>query len=213
MRLHVVLLLSLPLILASCFGQFNSERKNDWLLVPGERAGLIQKHTSERLLVETFGVENVRREVILQADGRELPGTVVFPADPVRRIEVYWKDPSTRLSPDEVHVLGDKTQWRLIEEITLGTTLTDLERLNDKPFEIAGWGWDYGGSICNWSGGMLDALLPERLASVVLYSKNFEDLAAGEQKSLHGDSCRTSSLPLIHKLNPTIVYLSIRFEK
>ena len=133
---------------------------------PGERAGLIQKHTSERLLVETFGVENVRREVILQADGRELPGTVVFPADPVRRIEVYWKDPSTRLSPDEVHVLGDKTQWRLIEEITLGTTLTDLERLNDKPFEIAGWGWDYGGSICNWSGGMLDALLPERLASL-----------------------------------------------
>ena len=43
--------------------------------------GLIQKHTSERLLVEIFGPENVRREIIPQADGQELAGTVVFPAD------------------------------------------------------------------------------------------------------------------------------------
>ena len=68
-------------ILGGCFGQFNSEGANDWLIVPGERAGLIQKHTSERLLVEIFGPENVRREIIPQADGQELAGTVVFPAD------------------------------------------------------------------------------------------------------------------------------------
>ena len=213
MSLQVALLFSLGLVTASCFGQFGSGRENDWLLIPGVRAGLIQKHTSERLLVETFGVGNVRHQVISQADGRELPGTVIFPADPVRRIEVYWKDSWTRLSPTEVHVLGDKTQWRLMQEITLGTTLTDLERLNGKPFQIAGWGWDYGGSVCNWSGGMLDAILPNGLVSVVLYSKSFEDLPADEQKSLHGDSCRPSSLPLIRQLNPSIVYFSIRFKQ
>ena len=74
--------------------------------------GLIQKHTSERLLVEIFGPENVRREIIPQADGQELAGTVVFPADPLRRSEIFWRDPSTRSSPTEVHVFGEKTHWR-----------------------------------------------------------------------------------------------------
>jgi hypothetical protein len=213
MTLKVALLFSLGVVLAGCFGQL-TQGENDWLLVPGERAGLIQKNTSERLLVETFGLENVRREVIPQADGQELPGTVIFPVDPVRRIEIFWKDPSTRSSPSEVHVFGEKTHWRLMKEITLGTTLTDLERLNGRPFEIAGWGWDYGGIVCNWNGGSLDAILPiERLGSVVLYTEGFEDLAAVEQESLHGDSCHPSSLPLIRRLNPSVVFLSIRFAE
>lgn len=176
--------------------------------------GLIQKHTSERLLVEIFGPENVRREIIPQADGQELAGTVVFPADPLHRIEIFWRDPSTRSSPTEVHVFGEKTHWRLMKEITLGTTLTDLERLNGRPFEIAGWGWDFGGIVCNWNGGSLEPILPiQRLVSVVLYTQRFEDLPSDEQESLHGDSCHPSNLPLIRSLNPSIVYLSILFAK
>jgi hypothetical protein len=72
MTAKLALLFSMGVILGGCFGQFNSEGSNDWLIVPGERAGLIQKHTSERLLVEIFGPENVRREIIPQADGQEL---------------------------------------------------------------------------------------------------------------------------------------------
>ena len=47
--------------------------------------------------------------------------------------------------------------WRSKKGIGLGSLLAEIEALNGKPFEMSGFGWDYGGNITDFKGGKLDS--------------------------------------------------------
>jgi hypothetical protein len=212
-RLSVILAVSVGVVLWECRADLTSERANDWLLVPGERAGSIGNRTSEQRLRELFGAENVVRQVIFLGDGGEEPGTVLFPDDPLRRVEIFWRDQPTRLSPRTLRIAGNKTRWRLQNGITLRTTLTELEKLNGRSFEIAGWGWDFGGVVCTWNDGVLEGVF-RQMGGAALYAASIsQELTGDEEHSLIGETCRPSSLPLLHKINPAIEFLWIEFAE
>ncbi len=125
-----------------------------WLIVPGVRAGAVTIATSERDLVELFGRENVIPSDIPIGEGLTVPGTLLFPQDSTRKLVVIWKGPD-RQSVREVRVTEEGTLWSTDTGITIGTSLKEIERINQRPFRLSGFDWDYGGTVLDWSGGEL----------------------------------------------------------
>src|SRR4029077_12172223 len=85
----------------------------------------------------------------------------LFPLDPTRQIDILWKDPQEKRSPKRVPISGEMNLWRTVYGISLGTSLKRRERLNRKPFRLAGFGWDYSGTVISWSHGALEQELQE----------------------------------------------------
>ena len=182
------------------------EVQNDWLLVPGERAGPVRVNTSEADLRRLFGTTNVTATTISLGEGAEEPATAIFPKDPNRRLEILWGDPETRNSPREVRLDGAHSQWRLANGITLGTSLQELEHLNGRPFQIGGWEKEGAGIVYGWEGGALDTLFPSTGGRVWLDEPKWDLLTKAERGVLRGGS---SALPGLQKTNPQIRRMTI----
>ena len=129
----------------------------DFLLVPGQRIGpLYAAHSLENDLVQTFGVQNVKRQEIYLGEGATAPGFVIF-GDTRNAVEVYYDTSFVKDRPALLRITEEGTDWKSPEGITIGTTLEELVRINGKPVTFWGFGWDYGGAVSNWNGGKIDA--------------------------------------------------------
>lgn len=128
------------------------------------------KDATEESLKQAFGGDNVVYKSVPGAEGTESNASVIFPNDPARMVTVFWWDEEKRARPSTVQVqanwesAGDgedadpwKTDvlWQTPQGIRIGSTIEEVEAANGKPFEIAGFGWDYGGFAVNWNGGAL----------------------------------------------------------
>lgn len=127
-----------------------------WLILLSGEKGVIGAHTTRQVLVRTFGAANVIDKDIDVGEGETEPGTVLFPKDPQRLIEILWKD-AGKTTPASGQIEGSKSRWRAAHNISLGTSLKELERLNGRPFHLAGFGWDYSGTVLSWDEGSLAA--------------------------------------------------------
>jgi hypothetical protein len=101
--------------------------------------------------------DQVRAENIDIGEGEEAPGAVVYPDNPRQTVFVIWKDAARRRYPLSVDI-RQKSQQVTYGGIGLGTTLKVLERLNGRPFELAGFEWDYSGTVTSWEGGRLESV-------------------------------------------------------
>jgi hypothetical protein len=87
-------------------------------------------------LSRRFGAVNVVSREINLGEGDTAPGTVLFPDDRLRRVEIAWEDQRGQRQPQVIRVSGDETLWRTPQGITLRTTLEQVRRLNGKPVRI-----------------------------------------------------------------------------
>jgi len=189
-----------------------------WLIVPGKGFGAITAESSEAQLVKHFGRDNVRSEDIDMGEGETEPGTVVFPDDPVRRVEVLWKDAKEKRFPWRIQIYGQKSLWHTREGVSLGTTLRELERINGKPFKLAGFAWDYSGTVYSWEGGALEnALMPKDKWHLTV---RLDEPAPGnprvtdeERLSVLGEGEFRSDHPVMQKINPRIYTVSLGFDE
>lgn len=121
------------------------------------------KLTDEAALVKRFGRENVVNAKLDGAEGASVRGTVVFPKDPSRRLEVTWHDAAKRRRLAGIAIDG-RSEWlvrtpgKASPAVGLKTGIDGLEEANERPFLINGFGWDYGGYGAGWKGGKLDDL-------------------------------------------------------
>ena len=127
-----------------------------YLIVPGRSVGKIGASTTRADLVRMFGAANVKEARIPLGEGETAPGTVVFPGDKKRRIEILW---NSKKLINTVSITGKSSLWHTADGISLGTRLSKLEELNGKPFSFSGLGWDYGGNILSWEQGRLEKKL------------------------------------------------------
>src|SRR5579883_2889089 len=118
---------------------------NDWLLVPGRRAGPITPQVTHAGLIRLFGAQNVVDEQVEVNDGGPQFGTVVYKQYPDRQVIVVWRD--------------DKPE-HTTQQIRIGTTLKKLEELNSGPFTLARFGFDGSGTVISFRGGALKTLKP-----------------------------------------------------
>ena len=136
-----------------------------WQITPGRVAGPMTARTSEADLAKHFGAATVKPTRVELGEGESTPGTVLFPDDSSKRAQIVWHDTISRSGPSRLILRGSRSQWTVGPGITLGTSLKELERINGRPFTLAGFGWDYAGVITEWGGGTLDSAL----AGVKLY--------------------------------------------
>jgi hypothetical protein len=152
---------------------------------------------SEAELKEIFGNE-VKRSTGYYPEGMgEYQNTLLYP-DSKNEVEFVWLDDSVNFNGlMHIKVSGQKTGWKTFEGITLGTTLKELESLNQRPFAFYGFGWDYSGMV-DWGNGHLF----ERQIFVSLDYPG--ESIPPEFDGLLGDHKMKSDSELAQKANPVV---------
>jgi hypothetical protein len=180
-----------------------------WEIVPGQRIGLVNRTEAEIDLQMAFGAKNVQQTSVMLGEGETAPGTVAFPDDSTRRVEVLWHDAQNRRYPAVAILQGEKSLWQLPRGVTLGTTLHELEEANGRPFTLAGFGWDYAGAVLSWNGGALDSALGPwtKLYLTPPPSQNGDSLYAQAM----GDRPFSSSSHPMRAINPKVHRIRVEF--
>lgn len=119
---------------------------------------------------------------------------------------VIWHDTVARTRPTRATVGGSRTRWLVIPGVSIGASLSELERLNGRPFKLLGFSWDYAGTVSSREGGRLDSLWrggPENKVLVWLrLSPDSAGYASSRSREVAGDRIFPSSLPAMRALNP-----------
>ena len=184
-----------------------------WLFAADAAGDAVRATDTEATLRARYGTDNVASERIHLGEGETAPGTVIFPNDSSRRLTVTWDDTVARARPTRVTIDSRETRWFVIPGVTIGTSLSELERLNGGPFKLFGFSWDYAGTVSGWDGGRLDSLWrggPEN--KVLVWLRLSPDSAGYESphaREVAGERIFSSSLPAMRALNPSVYALFI----
>jgi hypothetical protein len=117
-------------------------------------AGVFGRESSYSDMVSLFGAANVVLEGIEGTEGIEIPGTVIYPNDPLRRLEVLWIDAEMHRHPGAIWI-SNESHWKGWRGVRIGMTLEDVETLNGKPFKLRTFVGDCGGEVTDWRGGAM----------------------------------------------------------
>ncbi|WP_337044504.1 hypothetical protein [Emticicia sp. 17c] len=191
---------------------------NDWLCIAGERAGVVLATSSEKELIEQLGSANVSpHDTIYGPEGMFTIGTILYKGTP-NEAHIWWKDTLNFAKPEGVEIgwveagNENKIEWHTNTGIKVGTTLVELEKINEKPFQFSGFGWDYGGAVVDWNGGkLMDKDGSSYLAVTLAYNYEDERLNSVADKVL-GDKTFSSKDPNAQKLNPFVSKIMVSFR-
>jgi hypothetical protein len=176
-----------------------------WLILATGKSGPINAHTTRNDLVRTYGAANVEDQDVDVGEGETVHGTALFPNDPGRFIQIIWGDAEKKAAPKTLTIRGNKSRWKTLHDISLGTSLKQLEQLNGKPFHMSGYGWDYEGTIMSWDNGTLARDLGEASREHGEQGRIILRLTCGTTGTEPlGDRDFTSSDPILQKANPCV---------
>ena len=192
----------------------NSFAQTSFQIIPGVKVGAITTKTSEADLRRIYGSKNVQSGEVGLGEGETVPGTIVYPNDPRKRLEIAWKNTKMRKFPEFVQFAGDKSFWKTTQGISLGTSLKTLEQINGKGFVLLGFQWDYSGTVVSWNGGKLartfgkdNEFVTLRLSPQVFDNKALEK----DLNAVVGDGEFSSKNRSMQKINPTVYFVIVKF--
>jgi hypothetical protein len=157
-------------------------------------------------LTQRFGAANVVNQKITGAEGEESEGTVLFPNDPTRRVEIAWRDPDQHqgvASATVSGVEGVRSQWTGPHGVKLGQAMAAVQAANGRAFQAAGFDWDYGGMVTDWKGG---AFAPADNCSVQV---GFQPGA--ETQQAEGEASFASNSPAMISRSPYVSLFAVSF--
>jgi hypothetical protein len=155
---------------------------------------------SELKLKEVFGNHVKRSKGSDQEGVEEYPITLLFP-NTSDEVEFVWREDSINFSDlDYIKIRGKESRWKTSEGITLGTTLKELEEINQKPFIFYGFGWDYSGAVTSEDGHLFERKI---FVSLEYPAKSippdFEELV-GEKKINSNSELAQKSNPIVREI-------------
>lgn len=163
---------------------------------PGESAqGILQR----------FGKE-ARREQ-LEGEGGAYDAVVLWPDSPEKRLEISFSDDRME-EVDSVHIGSQSPLWT-VAGLKVGTTLEQVEHLNGRPFQLYGFGWDYGGTVFDWNGGALDTIEGGCSVGVLIADRPPMDTTLPDE--LIGERALRSDLPSLKSFKFRVNHLWISF--
>lgn len=111
---------------------------------PARVGAIVKGVTKPDDLARIYGAANVKIAKMTPRDGgeEESPGAFVYQMTD-DALQIGFSDDGKRILT--VTVLG-KT-WKSKEGLRLGTPIEQLERINGGPFQLYGFGWDFGGQV------------------------------------------------------------------
>jgi hypothetical protein len=136
---------------------FGQAAPDAWLILASGETGSINARTTREDSVRAYGISNVTDQDVDVDEGEMQSETVLFAKDEERRIEILWKDPD-KTEPTSAGIRGKKSRWHAAHGITLGTSVSELEHANGRPFHFAlvNDGTDMAGELFSWQGGLLE---------------------------------------------------------
>ena len=179
--------------------------------VPLTCDGIWSPDSGEAALRRHFGDSLVRTAQIPLGEGETATGTVVYPNARDRRIEILWKDTIHHRRYDQV-IVRDSSTHTVYSGVHTGMTLQALERINGRPFQLAGFNWDYSGTVMSWSGGLLDSAPHARCGLLVRLDPPGTPATAADEMQMSGDAIFESSNPAMQRLNPTIYEIMLVYK-
>ncbi|MDQ3798170.1 MAG: hypothetical protein M3384_01860, partial [Acidobacteriota bacterium] len=156
---------------------------------------------------------NVRDTDVGLGEGETEKGTVIYPNDPAKTIEIVWKDKQRKRFPGWIYLTGDAgSVWKTKHGIGLGTNLKQLERINGRAFTLLGFAWDYGGTVASWKGGKLQRELGgDERTTIRLSELTNRKIPAADWESVIGDREFSSRNRVMQRINPTVFQIIIKF--
>jgi len=136
----------------AALGQGDSD---PWLISSSGENGPINARTTRDDLVRLYGAENVVDRDVATGDdeGGTAKGTVLFPNDATRTVEILWRVFEKKAGPSRITISGKSSRWHAVHGVSLGMSYNELERLNGKPFPISDG--EQGSVVLSWNGGLL----------------------------------------------------------
>ncbi|HKB80001.1 MAG TPA: hypothetical protein VKH35_09820 [Thermoanaerobaculia bacterium] len=174
-------------------------------------SGPFSANSTDTKMMEVFGPANVIADNIATGEGQSEEGTVIFPLDKQRRIEVLWKDPLHRRNPKSVRLQASSVR-RTYGGIGIGADLKRVEARNGKPFTLAGFGWDYAGTTASWNGGSLSKTGPCTLKLRFQPQTNGTASEEAALKATSGDREFSSAMPEMQLLDPKVYEILLQYR-
>ncbi|WP_395743365.1 hypothetical protein [Prosthecobacter sp.] len=163
----------------------------DNTIVLGKRVGLIKPGMTATDIERAYGKENLKLQKIPGAEGEEIDGAKLFP-DTDRELEIVWDpDNEKKKVVFDIRVIGKA--WVFENGLKSGMTVAEVEKINGKPFKIAGFEWDYGG-YANFEGGKLAGKVSIRFSPAV---ENIPAYLSGDKQLSSTDKQLRAAKPLV----------------
>ncbi|MCP3383639.1 hypothetical protein NLM31_25045 [Bradyrhizobium sp. CCGUVB4N] len=169
-------------------------------------ASPIAPDDTAKSLMQRYGKEAVMQD-LSGAEGETYKGLVLFPKAKDQRLEVaFAEDKSKRVSGLMLHDTARTSKWN-VSGITIGSSLSDVQKVNGRPFLVAGFEWDYGGFVTDWKGGALGRPMQGGCTVTVRFDRN-----AAAPKSLLGDGVKVlSDNATLLKWAPVVTEIGVNF--
>jgi hypothetical protein len=171
-------------------------------------SGVFARDSSHTKLASAFQSRNVSYTQVDTNSGGKAMASVLYAKDPKRRLEVWWSKPATK-SDTHLIVINGQSDWIAPGELHLGLTLTELEKLNGKPFKLSGFDRDHVATLSDWDGGTLSALAGGCKIGISLRAD--PKAAAATLSGLPADRAFTSSDASLRAANPTVSEILVAY--
>ena len=120
-------------------------------------SGVFAADSSHEALESAYNAKNVTFTEIDGGPAGKLMGSVIFPSDPKRRLEVLWRNEDARTDIYRIAITGRST-WTGPKGLRLGMPLAAVEKINGKPFKLKGFDQSNSSATIDWQDGALASL-------------------------------------------------------
>ncbi len=170
-------------------------------------SGVFGPESSEALVRQTFGADNVVTGMVYGPEGMELLATTVFGDDPDRAMQFGWWDDENRTYLSYVNLAPNQTAPG---GVRLGMSVAEVEALNGEPFNVGGFWWDYGG-YANIEAGALSGEQDGGCYLSIRFAPADEDIGDLDISPVAGEVQVPSAEPLLETLDTRVQVLSIGY--
>ena len=163
-------------------------------------SGTFARNSDYSKLAAAFRSENVNLAPVDAGSGKKVMASVLFPKDPKRRLEVWWRD-EVNHSGTYLIVIGGQSTWTGPNGVRLGSGMAALEKLNSKPFRLMGFGKDGVATVTDWQNGAFGQL-PD--CAVRVSFRPDPKAPATARSAISSDKEFASSEAVIRAVRPTV---------
>jgi hypothetical protein len=171
-------------------------------------SGVFAKESSHSKLASAFQSRNVSNTQVDTNTGGKVTASVIYAKDPKRRLEVWWSKPDSK-SDTHLIVINGQSDWIAPGELHLGLTLSELEKLNGKPFKLSGFDGNHVATLSDWDGGTLSALAGGCKVGISLRAD--AKAAAATLGGLPANRAFSSSDASVRAVNPTVSEILVAY--
>lgn len=170
-------------------------------------SGVFGVDSSEALLIETYGEDNVVTGQVDGPEGSSYLASTVFPDDPDRKMEFIWFDEDARTQLSGVELAPSQSGPG---GVRIGMTPAEVQAINGQAFTMGGFWWDLGG-YAGFETGALAGPLPGECYLSLRFSPDNEYSGALDLTPVTGDVLVSSEDALLAILDTRVTSVSIGY--